>query len=356
MPFEALHLGRSGEFPGGMTQVINDYLAWPFPRFRQAVIATRSTSFWRTLGLLPHAVWRVGRLRSRRDAVVVSHLSQGGSFLREGALSVLAYATGTAVVAHIHGSSFAAFSERHRRLARWVLDRTDAVCVLDPSMRDAVARLGAAAPVVVVPNAVSSAPQSALDRVVVYAGGVSRRKGLPELVDAWSRVIGAEDWELNIAGPVVDDIELALPPGATTVGPLPREELRRLLERASIAVLPSHAEGMPLFALEALASGVPLIATDVGAVAELIELGTGELVAAGDADELAAALSGLVADPERVRSLSRRARSAHREHYSPEAIMPLLERTWLTALARRDDRSPRHHTPEQGRREPGESE
>lgn len=91
-------------------------------------------------------------------------------------------------------------------------------------------------------------------------------------------------------------LDLAWLPGA-------REDIAQILRSFDVFVLPSLAEGISNTILEAMASGLPVIATDVGGNAELIEASrTGELVPAGDDEALARALLAYASNPERARS------------------------------------------------------
>lgn len=84
-----------------------------------------------------------------------------------------------------------------------------------------------------------------------------------------------------------------------------RRSAARLASAFDMSVICSHWEGLPLAALESLAASVPLVATRVGALPELIGDDAGMLVAPGDDAALSQALRALVCDPERARSLGR---------------------------------------------------
>ena len=74
------------------------------------------------------------------------------------------------------------------------------------------------------------------------------------------------------------------------MGELDRPDLRELYRRSKLLVLPSLTEGFPLVVLEALSCGTPAIASDVGAVSEVIQNGrNGYCIPKGDSDELARA-------------------------------------------------------------------
>jgi glycosyltransferase involved in cell wall biosynthesis len=77
-----------------------------------------------------------------------------------------------------------------------------------------------------------------------------------------------------------------------------RRDVPQLLEDADVFVLSSRSEGAPLSILEAMAAGLPVVASAVGGVPEIVDDGTtGLLVPPGDAGALAAALERLLADP-----------------------------------------------------------
>jgi glycosyltransferase involved in cell wall biosynthesis len=83
-----------------------------------------------------------------------------------------------------------------------------------------------------------------------------------------------------------------------------RGDVSDVLARSDVFVLSSRSEGFPVSILEAMAAGLPVVATDVGGVAEAVVDGeTGILVPAGDPEALAAALRRLVADPALRRRL-----------------------------------------------------
>ncbi len=90
-----------------------------------------------------------------------------------------------------------------------------------------------------------------------------------------------------------------------------RPDVAEILSAADIFALASDWEGTPIALMEAMAAGLPVVATAVGGVPELVEHGkSGLLVARGDMASLAAALGGLACDPQRRRALGEAARNA----------------------------------------------
>ncbi len=99
-----------------------------------------------------------------------------------------------------------------------------------------------------------------------------------------------------------------------------------LLPRFYALCLPSDSEGMPNAVLEAMAAGLPVVATCVGGVPQLVEDGvTGLLVEAGDTDALVAALRTLLDDPARAAAMGQAGRERVLAKFSTGAILPQLE-------------------------------
>ncbi len=109
---------------------------------------------------------------------------------------------------------------------------------------------------------------------------------------------------------------LGLQSEVTFLGSVPHgESIRRLLEAAGLFLLPSRTEGLPRALLEAMASGLPCIASRVGGVPEL--LADEDLVPAGDAEALATKICEVVSSSSRLEAMSRRnLATARRFHLS----------------------------------------
>jgi glycosyltransferase involved in cell wall biosynthesis len=96
-----------------------------------------------------------------------------------------------------------------------------------------------------------------------------------------------------------------------------REDVPELLDGTDIFVLPSRTEAFPNGAMEAMAMRLPVVASDVGGIPELIEQGrNGVLVPPGDERALAAAVLGLFRDPARANRLASSARATIESRYS----------------------------------------
>ena len=151
------------------------------------------------------------------------------------------------------------------------------------------------------------------DRPVVLCFGLMRPyKGLDVLVEAWRGVDA--DAELWIVGHPRMDISGLVAGAPAGVRFVPRyladDQVRALFRRADLAVLPYREADQSGVLSTALAFGVPVLATAVGGFPEVAELGAARLVAPGDAGELRAALSELLADPSERERLGTAGRAA----------------------------------------------
>ena len=114
-----------------------------------------------------------------------------------------------------------------------------------------------------------------------------------------------------------------------------REDVPGLLQAADIAVLPSHQEGFSNAILEAMAAGLPVVATDVGGNAEAIVDGeTGRLVPVGDTRALGQALAALAGDPQRRRLWGQAGRERVRRLFAVDAMVSAYLRLYDALLTR----------------------
>ena len=169
---------------------------------------------------------------------------------------------------------------------------------------------------------------AALDRVVIIA--VSRlvwHKGYPELAQALRSVPDAELW---IVGQRLDSDRgadmAALLRGAGLANRLRmlgyRSDTPALLAAADIFTLPSRFEGLPMSVIEAMLTGLSVVATDVRGPAEQVVDGiTGLSVPAGNATALAAALNKLVHDPDLRHRMGQAGRQRALEHYDETKVL-----------------------------------
>jgi glycosyltransferase involved in cell wall biosynthesis len=119
-----------------------------------------------------------------------------------------------------------------------------------------------------------------------------------------------------------------------------QSDVRPYLRDASIFVQSSTSEGISMTLLEAMAAGLPVVATDVGGTSEVVAKGvTGTLIAPEDPDVLAKALLNLLGDPATLVSMSLAARTRAERHFDVRQMTDAYEGLYQDA-AKRSPRAP----------------
>ena len=121
----------------------------------------------------------------------------------------------------------------------------------------------------------------------IYAGNVSVRKGMALLIEAWSKA-GLRDAELTLVGSwgLADSKLRSLPAGIRWVPPCSSQALRDRYRESHVFVFPSYSDGFGLVLLEAMACGLPAIASEASIGPEIITPGCGFITPTGDLDRL----------------------------------------------------------------------
>ncbi len=155
------------------------------------------------------------------------------------------------------------------------------------------------------------------NRTILFLGIDWERKGGPTLLAAFARLVQrVPDARLIIAGctPRTSD------PRIEVHGKLPREEVKALLRRASLLCLPTRMEPFGIAPIEAHHHGLPVVATRLGAIPDMVLDGqSGHLVPPDDPAALAAALADLLLDPAKSRRFGECGRAHVAAHFTWEA-------------------------------------
>uniref|UniRef100_UPI00286CD139 glycosyltransferase n=1 Tax=Tabrizicola sp. TaxID=2005166 RepID=UPI00286CD139 len=182
------------------------------------------------------------------------------------------------------------------------------------------------------------APRKAFGKRVIFVGRLDPVKGAPLLVEAFARNLPQyPDAHLTIVGDGVarraveaKAAELGLGTAITFAGFRTQAEVAALLETADMLVLPSFAEGVPVVLMEAMASRIPVIATRVAGVQELVEDGVaGYTVPPGDVAMLSERMARLMSDPDASRAMGEAGR-----HIVEAEFDIAKEGAWLAEIFR----------------------
>jgi glycosyltransferase involved in cell wall biosynthesis len=184
------------------------------------------------------------------------------------------------------------------------------------------------------PAPITAAPRERL----LFVGRLSPEKGLQTLAAALALCPGIEVDVIG-SGPEADALRGA--PGLRLHGALPPAAVMQAMQQARALVLPSIVfENFPRTLVEAFACGTPVIASRLGALAELVGDGhTGLSFEAGNANALAACLRRAVAEPQTMQRLGEAARSLYAERYSPQQHLLGLLQVYQRAIGQTQGRN-----------------
>jgi colanic acid/amylovoran biosynthesis glycosyltransferase len=167
---------------------------------------------------------------------------------------------------------------------------------------------------------------------LLFVGRVAAVKGLPVLLEAIARLV---DVTLNIAGDGPDRALLEERARALNIssrvkflGYQSQQQVRTLLERADLFVMSSFAEGVPVVLMEAMAAGIPVLATRIAGIPELVCDGhSGVLVSPGDVNAMALAIDRLLGDADLRNRFSIAAREGVERDFNIQ-----IESRWLATI------------------------
>lgn len=168
---------------------------------------------------------------------------------------------------------------------------------------------------------------------ILFVGRISPEKGLDVLLDAM-RELPAMTLTVVGDGPDLAASVSRAPANARYLGRRSANEVMKLMAHAQALVVPSiWQEPFPMTVLEALSNSLPVIASKIGGLAEIVRHGhDGMLFEPGNVNELVRTLQTLSTAPEMFEAMGHRARETHQALYSPKANLAMLENIYLEAL------------------------
>lgn len=332
-----LEVGPHPTSAGGIASVIESLIRSPL-RDRYEIITAPTYVDGGTLRKSTQAVYGLVRtttlLAARRADVVHIHTSSGASFWRKGLACMIARATGTPYVLHVHSGDFVVWYESahplEAKLVRSALGHAAFVVGLSPLWEK---RLQAIAPcrTVSIPNPIDipeRPARPAMPPTIVCLGRLGDAKGSGTLLRAFARVSETHpDASLVLAGDGDRElfrreaVRLAVSDRVALPGWVGADERKALLAHASVFALPSRGEGMPVSLLEAMGYGLPSVVTPVGSVPEVVRDGIDAfLVPPDDPEALADRIRLLLDEPETAARMGAAARASACSRFSLDRV------------------------------------
>lgn len=252
------------------------------------------------------------------------HTASYGSFARKSLVILLARGMGKKVVIHMHGAGFAVFYDKMPPALRWVTRRvlhaSDVLIALSSQWQEDLYRICQHPDIRVLYNptilqrpvfedeveekrvALSEGEGQALVNFL-FMGRLGQRKGVYDIIQS-ARKLRADNIKIHLYGDgelenVKQEVLAAGVSDKVAVhGWIDGNRKDETFRQANVLLLPSYHEGLPISVLEALAYGLPVLATDVGGIAEAVKDGVnGYLIEPGACDALAERMEQLAASP-----------------------------------------------------------
>ena len=329
---------------GGISTMIDGLLrAAPAAGCEMRHIASQcdETHGWRKLVLavsaLLQAVWTIVWWR---PSVTMIHVGSNASLYRKAIFITVARGLGQRVITHFHAGDFDHYYERQRPFGqRWIrsgLQRSHKLIAVSQASAQRLRELLPAADIVMIPNGIQTRDFAPLPRErdafvrLLFVGGMGKLKGERDLIQALHLAVArVPQLRVSLLGHGAESIETlceesGLRAHIEHLGPVPHAERAKFFRQADFFVLPSYGEGMPMSVLEAMAAGLPVIATQVGGIPELITHGVeGLLLAPGQVQELAERIVLLAKDPQLRTQMGQLALAKARQ-FDEEQVMERL--------------------------------
>ena len=299
-------------------------------------LVTFLTAIIRTMYLL---IW------NERIEILHIHSSSGPSFYRKAIIFCIGIFCSKRTIFHLHASHFIEYFINSRnllvkRVFGFIVRKANTVVVLSESWEKAIRENYNPHRVHVIRNPISVkvatefTPPERTSKDILFLGFFIKSKGVYDLIKAMVNVTHAhKDAQLLLCGKGEEEEGLRkeiralnLHDNVKIIGWVEQEEKAKLLKMARVFVLPSYKEGMPMALLEALAFGVPVVATKVGAIPEILEEGhNGLLVEPGDINNLSDKLILLLENLELNRRLRQNSIELAKKFQSSE-----IAKKWVT--------------------------
>ena len=227
-------------------------------------------------------------------------------------------------IVSLRGSDVPYFNQRFywidrlfiKRLSRQVWKKSAAVIANSQGLKELALKTALNQKIMIIPNGTDTdffrPGKAKKQNAILFVGRLIQRKGIDLLIRAFSRLPRSfkEGYELWVAGdgPQKEKLlklaaELKVEKNIKIMGRKSRQEVKKMFQQAKLFVLPSYNEGMSNALLQALASGLPVIFTNTGGSAELVDKDNGITVNKGSIKELVTAMEQILGNETRQKSM-----------------------------------------------------
>jgi len=288
------------------------------------------------------------------------HTASKGSFARKALVILLARLFGKKVIIHMHGAGFAVFYQKmplpFKWFTRFILRCSDVLIALSTQWKQDLYQICQHPDIRVLYNpTVLQTPvfqDSSLEKPIgsqrrnedlvhfLFMGRLGQRKGVYDIIKS-AKCLKSDNIKIHLYGDgeleeVRQQVKAAGVADKVAVhGWIDGSRKDETFREANVLLLPSYHEGLPISVLEALAYGLPVLATDVGGIAEAVENGVnGYLISPGDCDVLANRMDQLAASSELRLEMGKLGYRMAADKFDLSVIMRKLEGLYAEVIGR----------------------
>jgi len=269
------------------------------------------------------------------------HISKGGSCIRKIMIASVCKFFGKPYVLHIHSGAFLDYIRRQKPIVRrylfFIFNHSARIVTLSDYWQQVYGQIFQASLLTVIPNPCPTVLHQLPLRdhpapTVLFLGLLTPAKGVYDLIDAVKLSAGKVEYQVRIFGDGEIARTVAYAAGLDNISVFPWADRARMAAeylQADIFVLPSYIEGLPMVILEAMGSGLPVVATRVGGVPEIVREGyNGYLIEPGDVAALAEKMLTLVENQKLRQEMGRNALGIIKEKYTLDKLDQEIDRLY----------------------------
>lgn len=338
-------LGTSKTTRGGISSVIRAYEdAGLFDNYAIEYIAThKDGNFITKLAYSIGALLKFLSLLVKRDVFLVHiHSASNYSFWRKSLFFFISKALSKKIIYHIHGGGFVAFynnaSKFGQRLIKYILMNSQVIIVLTDSWRNMVIETVGAARIETLQNPITDSEYCSIanhpvDNRLLFLGLVKKEKGVFDILSAMYLLRENYNLTVNLDVCGVGDIaklkqkakKMGMTKNIVVHGWVDAKKIKELMSKATAFILPSYYEGLPMSIIEAMAASVPVIASNVGGIPDIIKDGeNGMLIEPGNIKAMAEKIKRIVENKDERIEISQKAKEMVLISYSQKIVIDKL--------------------------------
>ena len=332
-----LFVGPDVDSPkGGIGMVLSQYKQFISP-FNHIVTHKDGGKFRKTVTYIKALAILVYWLMTKEIKIVHVHGSIKGSFIRKSIIIILSHLFGKSIIYHIHSGGIIEFAKKNKRAIRFVFNKCDVIVALSDTWKQYFENTFHHPNVIVIPNIIPQptdniGSQAAEKCTFLFLGKICKEKGIFDFLDVLRdnkeryknkllfRVGGNGDTKLFEK--TVE--EYGLSDMVVFEGWVSGSAKERLLNSSNVLVLTSYFEGIPISILEAFSYHMPVLASKVGGIPDIVTNNkNGILVSPGNKEEICRGIDTFIGNKDKILEMGENGYETAKNHF-PNSVERVL--------------------------------